>query len=129
MTTMRSVAMAMVVMAMASGCKSGAREATAQPARQPTTVTVAAGGRAAVRVDGEGYHPATVRAPAGASITLVFTRTTDECCGQQLVFPSANIRRDLPLNTAVAVAVTVPARGALNFTCGMNMYQGNVVVQ
>jgi plastocyanin domain-containing protein len=82
-----------------------------------------------VSVDGEGYHPATIRARPGSALTLVFTRTTDECCGQQLVFPAQNIRRDLPLNRPVEVALTVPATGSVNFACSMNMYQGSVVIQ
>jgi len=96
--------------------------------RPPDTVTATAGGRVTIRV-GEGYAPATVRAPAGAALTLVFLRDTDETCGQQLVFPTLNIRRDLPLNQPVEVPVTVPASGTLAFTCGMNMYRGSVVAQ
>lgn len=111
-----------------TGCERNTPAPTPPPAA-PTTATVAAQGRVAVTVDGEGYHPATINAPAGAAVTLVFTRTTDETCGQQLVFPDQNIRRDLPLNTAVEVPLTVPASGRVRFTCGMNMYQGAVVVQ
>ncbi len=96
--------------------------------RPPDTVTAAAGARVNIRV-GEGYAPATVRAPAGSSLTLVFLRDTDETCGQQLVFPTLNIRRDLPLNQPVEVPITVPASGAVHFTCGMNMYRGTVVAQ
>jgi plastocyanin domain-containing protein len=104
------------------------KEAPLTP-RAPAEVTASPNSRVAVSVDGEGYHPATIRAPAGSHLTLVFTRTTDECCGQQLVFPSINVRRDLPLNQPVEVSITVPASGSLSFTCGMNMYQGSVVVQ
>lgn len=109
-------------------CKSSDPPA-AQPPALPASATVAAGGSVTVLVDGEGYHPAEVRAPAGAQITLAFRRTTDECCGQQLRIPSMNLQRDLPLNTTVPIQVTVPANGALAFTCGMNMYRGSVVVQ
>ena len=56
-------------------------------------------------------------------------RTTDEGCGQQLVFPDLDIRRDLPLNEPVAVDITMPASGRVAFTCGMAMYQGSVVAQ
>jgi len=97
--------------------------------RAPAEVVAPASGRVPVTVDGEGYRPATIRAAAGRQLTLVFTRTTDECCGQQLVFPTASVRRDLPLNQPVEVPVTVPASGSLAFTCGMSMYQGAVVVQ
>ena len=82
-----------------------------------------------VSVDDEGYHPAEVRAPAGKPVRLVFTRTTDDGCGQQLAFPDQKIRKDLPLNEPVAVDITMPASGKVRFTCGMDMYQGAVVVE
>ncbi|HEX2879227.1 MAG TPA: cupredoxin domain-containing protein [Polyangiaceae bacterium] len=83
----------------------------------------------AINVDGSGYHPPAVNAPAGKVTSLVFTRTSDEGCGHQLVFPSLNIRKDLPLNKPVQVEFTMPASGSVAFTCGMNMYRGSVVAQ
>ncbi|MEO8182409.1 MAG: cupredoxin domain-containing protein [Deltaproteobacteria bacterium] len=85
--------------------------------------------RIAVTVDGQGYRPASVKAPAGQAIELEFTRTTDQTCGKEVVFPSLNIRRDLPLNQPVTVPLTMPASGSLAFTCGMDMFRGSVVVQ
>lgn len=84
--------------------------------------------RVSITVDGRGYHPESVTLPAGRPATLVFTRTTDEGCGQQLVFPSLNIRRDLPLGQPVEITIT-PASGTLTFTCGMAMYRGSVVAR
>lgn len=95
----------------------------------PAEGTIGADGRLTVLVDGEGYHPATIHATPGRAVTLVFRRTTDDTCGQQVLFPAQNIRRDLPLNQPVEVALTTPATGSVNFTCGMRMYQGNVVLQ
>ncbi|MBI5512196.1 MAG: cupredoxin domain-containing protein [Deltaproteobacteria bacterium] len=116
-----------ITLALALACR---REAPSQPpAQRPLEVSAPAGARVPVEVDGEGYHPARIKAPAGARLTLVFRRTTDETCGQQVQFPSLNVRHDLPLNQPVEVAVTVPASGSLGFTCGMNMYQGSVLVQ
>ncbi len=83
----------------------------------------------AIEVGATGYQPAEVGAAAGQPVRLVFTRTSDEGCGQQLVFPDLNLRRDLPLDTPVAVDVTMPASGRLTFTCGMNMYVGAVVAR
>ncbi len=82
-----------------------------------------------VSVDASGYHPAETRAPAGKAVRLVFTRTTDEGCGQQLVFPEQKIRKDLPLKQPVAVDITMPFSGRVSFTCGMDMYKGSVVVE
>jgi plastocyanin domain-containing protein len=114
-----------VLIALAVACK---REQPVRP-NNISVVTAPANGRVSVLVDGEGYHPNTVRARAGQQLTLVFTRNTDETCGQQLVFPTINVRRDLPLNQPVEVSLTVPATGSIGFTCGMNMYQGSVTVQ
>lgn len=82
-----------------------------------------------VTVDAAGYHPSEAKAKAGKPLRLEFTRTTDEGCGQQLVFPSLDIKKDLPLNQTVAVDVTMPASGKLAFTCGMDMYRGAVVAE
>lgn len=82
----------------------------------------------AVEVGASGYTPNQVTAAAGEEVRLVFTRTSDEGCGQQLVFPDLNIRRDLPLDEAVPVDITMPADGIVAFTCGMGMFRGAVVV-
>jgi plastocyanin domain-containing protein len=125
---MKTLTTAMALTALITlGCKGS--ETPAAPPALPTTATAQAGGTVPVLVDGDGYHPAEVRAPAGARITLAFRRTTDECCGQQLRIPSMQLQRDLPLNVTVPIEVTVPASGALAFTCGMNMYRGSVVVR
>ena len=115
---------------LASACK---KDAPAETRPEAVEVTAAgakpASAPIAITVDGSGYHPASVNAPAGKPTTLVFTRTSDEGCGQQLVFPSLNIRKDLPLNQAVKVDLTMPASGSVAFTCGMGMYRGTVVAQ
>lgn len=82
-----------------------------------------------IHVDASGYHPGEATAPPGEPVQLVFTRTTDEGCGQQLVFPDLQIRRDLPLNEPVAVDITMPASGSVRFTCGMDMYRGSIVAR
>jgi plastocyanin domain-containing protein len=82
-----------------------------------------------VTVDASGYHPSETKAPAGKAVRLEFTRTSDEGCGQQLVFPTLNIKKDLPLNQPVPVDLTMPASGKVAFTCGMDMYRGAVVAE
>lgn len=90
-----------------------------------------AGGRAeiAIKVDAVGYHPAEARAKAGQPVRLVFTRTTDDGCGQELLVPSAGIKKDLPLNQPVPIDLTMPASGKLAFSCGMDMYRGSIVAE
>lgn len=112
-----------IVALLGVGCR---QDPPASP--NPPPAANATAGRVNITVDGRGYHPASVTVPAGRPVTLVFTRTSDEGCGQQLVFPSLSIRRDLPLGQPVEVTTT-PQPGTLAFTCGMGMYQGSVVVR
>lgn len=92
----------------------------------PDELVPDAAGRVAITVDGAGYHPATIHARVGQPLTLVFTRVSDEGCAQELSVPSLGVRRPLPLNEPVEIAVTPTAD--VRFSCGMDMLRGQVVV-
>ena len=96
---------------------------------EPPPAPPATGERIAIDVGAHGYEPSRVEAQAGQPLTLVFTRTTEAGCGHELVIPSEDIRRELPLDEAVAITLTPEAGGELRFTCGMDMYDGAIVVQ
>jgi cobalt-zinc-cadmium efflux system membrane fusion protein len=53
---------------------------------------------AKVIVSEQGYEPAKVMLRAGTPARITFVRTTDKTCGTEVVFPSLNIKRALPLN-------------------------------
>jgi plastocyanin len=53
---------------------------------------------AKVVVSEQGYEPAKVTLRAGTPARITFVRTTDKTCGTEVVFPSLNIKRSLPLN-------------------------------
>lgn len=110
----------LLLFTLAAGGCNGAQAVPPTPAQTPTIV---------ITVDASGFHPDSVRAPAGRPTHLVFTRTSDEGCGQQVVFPTLGIRKDLPLNTAVSVDFAMPTSGSVAFTCGMGMLRGSVVAQ
>jgi RND family efflux transporter MFP subunit len=82
-----------------------------------------------VLVTEKGYEPAKVTLRAGTPARITFVRTTDKTCGTEVVFPSLDIRRPLPLNQPVVVDFTPRAAGELTFVCGMNMLRGTVVVE
>jgi plastocyanin domain-containing protein len=84
--------------------------------------------RIEILVDEDGYEPDRVEVRAGEPVTLVFRRTTDRGCGQVLAIPSENIRRELPLGEAVEIPLTAERAGEIRFTCGMDMYDGTIVV-
>jgi RND family efflux transporter MFP subunit len=84
---------------------------------------------AKVLVTEQGYEPAKVTLRADAPARITFVRTTDNTCGTEVVFPSLNIRRPLPLNEPVVIEFTPKGTGEIGFVCGMNMLRGTVLVQ
>ena len=84
---------------------------------------------AKVIVSERGYEPAKVTLHAGTPARITFVRTTDKTCGTEVVFPSFNIKRALPLNEPVAIEFTPAKTGEIAFACGMNMLHGTVLVQ
>ena len=82
-----------------------------------------------VTVDGEGFHPASLTIPAGKPVTLVVTRTTDRTCAKEIVIPSLNETRSLPLDRPVEIRIPPQEKGTLTFACGMDMYRGRLVAQ
>ncbi|MBL9024361.1 MAG: cupredoxin domain-containing protein [Myxococcales bacterium] len=115
---MRELFIPAVLWVSVLGCGS---ETAAQPADGRPVI--------AITVDQTGYTPAEVTAKGGEPVRLVFTRTSDDGCGQQLVFKDQKIRKDLPLQSPVAVDITMPASGKVTFSCGMDMYRGAVVIE
>jgi len=84
---------------------------------------------AKVMVSEQGYEPARVTFRAGTPARITFVRTTDKTCGTEVVFPSLNIKRALPLNEPVVIEFTPAKSGDVAFACGVNMLHGTVVVQ
>jgi hypothetical protein len=129
MTTSHTLLVFGCVAALAS-CDSASTSANARQAGNATP-TGAAASVTEIRllVDGTGYQPAAITVPANRPVRLTVVRTADEGCGQQLVFPTLNIRRDLPLNHPVTVEFDMPASGQVDFTCGMSMMRGSIVAR
>lgn len=118
----------------ASGASSTrAPEAPAPSAAAPAATGAAAAPhavqRATITVTEGGYEPATVTLRAGAPVQLTFLRTTDKTCGTEVVVPSLDVRRALPLNEPVVIEFTPTRSGEMAFHCGMNMLDGTIVVR
>jgi RND family efflux transporter MFP subunit len=84
---------------------------------------------ARVVVTEQGFDPARITLRVNAPARLTFIRRTDKTCATEVVFPSLNIKRALPLNEPVVIAFTPSQAGDIAFACGMNMLRGAVVVQ
>ena len=82
----------------------------------------------AVAVEG-GYSPAAIRVKRGAPVRLVFDRRETNSCSEEIVIPAFGIRRFLPAFQKTAVEFVPDERGTYEFTCGMSMLRGKVIVE
>lgn len=115
--------------AIAAACS---RQPSAVAEASPAVLSLAEGtpvnGRIEIRIKAEGYEPASIRTKKGQPLVLVFFRADANNCGEEVVFPSLNIRHQLPVGQRIEVTVT-PTTDELRFTCGMGMYKGKIIAQ
>jgi plastocyanin domain-containing protein len=76
-----------------------------------------------------GYDPAQVRVRAGTPVRLVFDRQETSGCSEEVVIPEFGIRRFLPAHQKTAVEITPREAGSYEFTCGMGMLRGRLIVE
>jgi plastocyanin domain-containing protein len=95
-----------------------ARAAVGASGRQDVTIAVAGG-----------YDPATVHVRRGTPVRLTFDRRESSGCSEEVVIPDLGIRRFLPAHEKTAVEFTPTAAGTVEFTCGMGMLRGRIVVE
>ena len=78
-----------------------------------------------VTVDG-GYDPSRIVVQTGKPVRLKFERKDPSSCLEQVVIPDFHIAADLPLNQVTTVEFTPEQAGTYIFTCGMNMFRGEI---
>jgi len=77
-----------------------------------------------------GFAPKKIALEAGVPARLVFTRTVESACSEQVQIPALGIEKtDLPLNEPVAIAFTPEKGGSFTFVCGMDMQTGTLLVE
>ena len=76
-----------------------------------------------------GYQPASIVVKAGRPLRLNFTRRESTPCGEEVVLPEFGKRAHLPQDKTVLVEITPNKPGEYEFTCGMNMYKGRLIVE
>ena len=81
-----------------------------------------------IEITEKGFSIERVNVEAKAPVELVFTRKTDKTCAKEISVPSLKLKKPLPLNEAVAIALT-PEKDDITFACGMNMLKGKLVVK
>ena len=98
--------------------------------RSAASASVGSGGVQEVRVTVRGgYEPAHLRVRRGTPVRLVFDRQETSGCSEEVVFPDFGIRKFLPAHQKTVVELTPERAGTYEFTCGMSMLRGRLVVE
>jgi len=95
-----------------------------------TAAAVSSGGvqEVAVTVKG-GYSPAVIEVERGKPVQLSFYRDEENSCSEELLMPDFSVRRDLPAFKTTLVELLPQQAGTFEFTCGMGMLRGSLVVK
>jgi Cu+-exporting ATPase len=99
----------------------GKRKAVAAAARSGSqTVTVVVQG---------GYKPDLIVARRGVPLKMIFDRREESPCSDEIVLPDFGVRRALPAHAKTELTLTPERAGEFEFTCGMNMLHGKILVE
>ena len=75
------------------------------------------------------YDPDVIVVERGKPVRLSFLRQETAACSEEVVFPDFHRRSQLPEGELVPVEFTPEQPGEYEFTCGMGMLRGKVVVR
>jgi plastocyanin domain-containing protein len=100
-------------------------------ARQASVVAVVGdqGIQQSIIVVKGGYSPAEIKVRKGVPVHLVFDRQETSSCSEEIVFPEFGIRKFLPAHQRTTVEFTPETAGTYDFTCGMSMLRGKLIVE
>ncbi len=102
------------------------------PVVAPTVAGAQTPEAAAVRevevVVDNGYQPSRIEVRPGERVRLRFVRRDYGGCSREVVFPTLNLRRELPTDQPVVIDLPALPVGETAFQCGMNMLRGSIVV-
>ena len=99
-------------------------------ARRGTAVAESRGEAQEVTITVQGgYEPAEVRLKKGIPARLVFDRQETSGCSEEVVIPDFGIRKFLPAFQKTTVELKPESAGSFEFTCGMSMLRGRLVVE
>lgn len=80
-----------------------------------------------IEVTENGFQPKSIDVKPNVPVVLKITRKTDSTCSTQIQIPSKKIKKDLPLNETVTVAIGKLGKGEIKFGCGMSMMDGGII--
>lgn len=100
------------------------------PRRSEFHATVTSSGRQEATVVVKGaYVPDVIVVENGKPVRLSFLRRETAACSEEVVIPDFGIRARLPEGEIVPVDFTPDRVGEHEFTCGMGMLRGKILVR
>ncbi len=75
-----------------------------------------------------GYSPDIIQATVGVPLNITFDRQESGSCTEKVIIPAFRIAADLPANRRTTVVFTPDTPGTYEFTCGMNMVHGKLII-
>jgi plastocyanin domain-containing protein len=97
---------------------------------RPQAAAQLVGGKQRLRVVVKGgYSPDTLVVKRGRPVRILFDRQESASCSDTVVFGDFGISQPLPAFTTTPVEFTPKKAGTYEFTCGMNMLRGRLVVE
>lgn len=100
------------------------------PRRAGVTAALTPSGRQEATIVVKGaYSPETIVVQHGTPVRLSFLRQETAACSEEVVFPDFARRAQLPEGELVPVDFTPDEAGEYEFTCGMGMLRGKLVVR
>lgn len=75
------------------------------------------------------YNPDVIVVEHGKPVRLTFRREETAACSEKVLFPDFNRAAELPEGELVPVEFVPEQPGEYEFTCGMGMLRGKVVVR
>lgn len=118
-----AIAAVVVVGCSAKSEPSAAQEQTST-ASSPANVQ-----KATITIDGGSYNPSVVTVERGKPVELTFVGGKELGCGGTIVLKSLNMTKSVESGKSVTFTFTPEAAGDIPITCGMDMYDGKVVVK
>jgi plastocyanin domain-containing protein len=76
-----------------------------------------------------GYSPDTLVVKRGRPVRIEFDRQETSSCSDTVVFGDFGISRPLPAFKTTPVELNPDRPGSFEFTCGMNMLRGRLIVE
>ena len=77
----------------------------------------------------KGYQPQIVELMKGVPAEISFKRTNEQGCLDVVHSTELGFEENLPLNEIKTVEVATDKAGEFDFSCGMDMFHGKVVIQ